>query len=996
MNSRLAGRILAAGALALPFTPSSWAQAEPSGTQGQTAGQGDASSLTRAFDIPAQPLGQAVLVFARQAGVDLYIGDVDLSPYTSAPLQGSHSITGGLTRLLGDSPVGYRYRPAEGGGRLNVQLFDNGQGARSHVYSMGAVVVEGKALDQWVYEAPRAVSVITREDMDRTPARHAADLIQDTPGVASAVSRQNPGLSVNIRGMQDFGRVNMMIDGMRQNFVQNGHMQRNGEMYVDSELLSDVVVERGVRSGVHSTGALAGSIDFRSLDFADVLREGKDVGVRLRGNTGLGGEGNGVHFLGSAAGAARVGDSLELLVAYSRRSIGDYRIGTRGGNDQNMGWVDGGLTTYEDVKFASQRQNSNLFKARWQLNDAQSIQFSYIGTRVGYSNVTDANNSLQDSGTPWRSLGTSRVQSDSYALDYKLRPAGNNWVDLNFKLYGVDTRNRNYTDPVYPRTVFGLTDPEAIRVWVDGAWSRGNCEAEEIVATYQETCRYALGTDQRIRTKTFGVQLDNTSRFNLGRETSFSANYGIEYFRDRADSAVQLDHNGRDVDRYNPYGRGDPLNPQGRRSMGSIFTNLTLADDFYTVSAALRYERYWLKGSTQVPGTHNLYQSRFDRFVSAMCSGTSATHREGCAVGQAGDEQAAAAWMESKDRRGYWSNNLFTPAWKQVDGLYDRDVDRSAGKLLPSFSAAIRPTQWLELYASWGKSWRPPAINEALMVGGHPGDNSSFMYPNPNAEPETSRTWELGANTIFQNVATDGDRLSLKLGYFDTKADNYLFSSMNNNTPGRNMDTLMGLGKVTFVNNRTRTRFRGLEFEGRYDAGWIYGGLSYTHYIGGPNKFCQDLYFSGSGSSIYDQPNEDGSYTPQRQSAMAQGYDTWQSWADAQVACGNFVFNSAIAKPVDKGMALVGVRLLERKLDTGVRFTYSGDGWYNRDAGGSQVWFKYTTWDWYASYQATDNIKLMAAVENLTNRMYRDGYSDALARTYAPGRTATIGMELRF
>lgn len=86
--------------------------------------------------------------------------------------------------------------------------------------------------------------------------------------------------------MQDFGRVNMMIDGMRQDFVQNGHMQRNGEMYVDSELLSEVVVERGVVHGVHGTGAMAGSVDFRTLDFGDVLREGRDIGLKLRARPG--------------------------------------------------------------------------------------------------------------------------------------------------------------------------------------------------------------------------------------------------------------------------------------------------------------------------------------------------------------------------------------------------------------------------------------------------------------------------------------------------------------------------------------------------------------------------------------------------------------------------------------------------------------------------------------------------------------------------------------
>lgn len=352
-------------------------------------------------------MAQAVLAFARQAGVDLYMNDVDLSAYTSVALKGSFNVETGLARLLGNSPIGYRYRRTAGAVRPNVQLVDNGPGARARVYSMAPVVVRGNDVNERVYQAPRAVSIITREEMDRVPVRHAAELIQDTPGVASAVNRQNPGLSINIRGMQDFGRVNMMIDGMRQDFVQNGHMQRNGEMYVDSELLSEVVVERGVVHGVHGTGAMAGSVDFRTLDFGDVLREGRDIGLKLRGTSGMGYQGNGVNFIGSAAGAARAGENLEVMAAVSRRSIGDYRIGAYGGaSGQNSVWVtdsDGrgiGKVEYNDVKFAAQEQDSRLFKARWKLNDASSLQFSYVGTQVGYSYTMDANLSVQESGTP--------------------------------------------------------------------------------------------------------------------------------------------------------------------------------------------------------------------------------------------------------------------------------------------------------------------------------------------------------------------------------------------------------------------------------------------------------------------------------------------------------------------------------------------------------------------------------------------------------------------
>lgn len=136
--------------------------------------------------------------------------------------------------------------------------------------------------------------------------------------------------------------------------------------------------------------------------------------------------------------------------------------------------------------------------------------------------------------------------------------------------------------------------------------------------------------------------------------------------------------------------------------------------------------------------------------------------------------------------------------------------------------------------------------------------------------------------------------------------------------------------------------------------------------------------------------------TEQHEMAREAGYDSWEEWANDQVVCGNMAFNSVIAKPVDKGTANLGVRLFDQRLDTGLRYNYSGNGWYNQDTGGAQTWFRYTTWDWYGSYRVNDHLAFLASVENLTDEMYLDGYSDALARVYSPGRTAQIGMELRF
>ena len=199
--------------------------AEPVGAAPQSAQQ----QREMDFDIPAQALGSAVLVFAEQAGVQVLFDSLRLHGLHSSPLKGRYSAEEGLARLLGNAPVQYRFT---GERQVTLNRVETGRdGALALAPTTISGNLEGRQSD-WVYNAPRSVSVVGREQLDRNPPRHAADMLEETSGVYSAVSQQDPGLSVNIRGLQDYGRVNMSVDGMRQNYQQSGHQQRNGTLYV--------------------------------------------------------------------------------------------------------------------------------------------------------------------------------------------------------------------------------------------------------------------------------------------------------------------------------------------------------------------------------------------------------------------------------------------------------------------------------------------------------------------------------------------------------------------------------------------------------------------------------------------------------------------------------------------------------------------------------------------------------------------------------------------
>lgn len=95
----------------------------------------------------------------------------------------------------------------------------------------------------------------------------------------------DPATVINIRGLQDFGRVAMVVDGARQNYQRTGH-NANGSFFLDPELIGGVDVVRGPTANIYGSGAIGGLVSFRTKDINDVLRPGERWGVDLSGSCG--------------------------------------------------------------------------------------------------------------------------------------------------------------------------------------------------------------------------------------------------------------------------------------------------------------------------------------------------------------------------------------------------------------------------------------------------------------------------------------------------------------------------------------------------------------------------------------------------------------------------------------------------------------------------------------------------------------------------------------
>ncbi len=85
------------------------AQTEPGPDQAPLVAQ---ASKTTTFDIPAQPLSQALMAFGRQSGMQIAVDSATVAGKTSAPVAGSMTADQALRQLLAGSGLGYQFTSA--------------------------------------------------------------------------------------------------------------------------------------------------------------------------------------------------------------------------------------------------------------------------------------------------------------------------------------------------------------------------------------------------------------------------------------------------------------------------------------------------------------------------------------------------------------------------------------------------------------------------------------------------------------------------------------------------------------------------------------------------------------------------------------------------------------------------------------------------------------------------------------------------------------------
>ena len=260
--------------------------------------------------------------------------------------------------------------------------------------------------EQQALEKPGAVSARGPD----TRLQSVDQIVRSMPGTFTQIDPAQGAVSVNIRGLSGLGRVNMMVDGVSQNYygsapssVSHGGVPSSqfGAL-IDPNFIIGVDVSRGNVVGGDGVNALAGSSNFRTIGVDDVVFAGEKTGARTKMSTGNNGVGRSGMLAVAMKNPAFDGGSVGFMAATSASVIGNNYKNAKGVNSEEFGF---GYNRYY-----KQKPKSQLLKLDLKLSDFHALELS---------------------ARDYRSTFTRRdIQSDDYYVKYHYTPFSE-LIDLN-------------------------------------------------------------------------------------------------------------------------------------------------------------------------------------------------------------------------------------------------------------------------------------------------------------------------------------------------------------------------------------------------------------------------------------------------------------------------------------------------------------------------------------------------------------------------------------
>jgi hemoglobin/transferrin/lactoferrin receptor protein len=277
---------------------------------------------------------------------------------------------------------------------------------------LDVITISATMIKTAVIESMAAISAIDQEELDRIQPDTAADIFRTTPGVAASMNGDDPATAINIRGLQQYGRVVVTLDGARQDYWRVGH--GSGSFYVEPELIKEATVIRGPVSNAYGSGGIGGVVSFETKDAGDFLKQEERWALSEK----LGYEDNGDGFTTSTTGAYRFGDDADIIGNLIYRDRDSYTDG----NGDTVPWTGESIT-------------SGYMKSTLRPADGHELKLGAILQR--YSDLITASSG---STSPTLSRYDTNTTNQTYTAAYTWEPDDNELIDFSANAYHNRTR----------------------------------------------------------------------------------------------------------------------------------------------------------------------------------------------------------------------------------------------------------------------------------------------------------------------------------------------------------------------------------------------------------------------------------------------------------------------------------------------------------------------------------------------------------------------------
>lgn len=341
-------------------------------------------------------------------------------------------------------------------------------------------------------ETMASASHVDREQIERRMGTTVNDVFFGVPGVTAQSDARRASSSMNIRGLQDFGRVAVIVDGARQDFQRSDHGTQS-TFYIDPELVQSVDVIRGPVANTYGSGAIGGVVFFDTKDASDFLKPDETWAA----SETLRYESNGKGWTTSTTGAYRFNDNVDVLGNLVYRDYSNYK--------------DGGGDTVNGTAFD---MLSGMLKATVRPTDNSELKLGWVGTNENWTELSSA------TGLPSHDVG---MKQNTFTARYNITDEDKSWLDLHINAsYNKANLSRKYLN-----------------------------DTTEYDSNGQRTVFIPAGSRSTYDLDTIGLDIWNTSRFETG-QVGHELTYGGDWVSDDVVTA-RAGTSGMDV--YTPSGR---------------------------------------------------------------------------------------------------------------------------------------------------------------------------------------------------------------------------------------------------------------------------------------------------------------------------------------------------------------------------------------------------------------------------------------------------------